>query len=376
MDQKDYYKILGIERTASTDEIRKAYRKLARKYHPDINPGNKAAEEKFKELSVAHEVLGDPDKRKRYDEFGEAGLSPGFDPEQARAYQRWQEQSAHTAGASRYSAEDLSDLFGDFGGLGDLFRGRGSSAKRARRGEDIETHMEISFLDAVRGFQANFTIQRPVPCSDCNGSGSISDAEAKQCQECRGTGWKETRQGNVSLRQSCPRCNGKGKLTGTQCATCRGSGRVPRAESVRVNIPPGAETGKRIRVPGKGASGVRGGPPGNLYIIPEVRPHRLFSRSGNDLTLELPITVGEAVHGSTVKVPTPAGTVQVKIPAAAQSGQLLRVKGKGVQARGQGTAGDLYLRLMVQVPKDGVEKDAIEKLEKAYGEDIRKDVAL
>jgi DnaJ-class molecular chaperone len=151
---------------------------------------------------------------------------------------------------------------------------------------------------------------------------------------------------------------------------------VARAENVRVNIPPGAESGKPIRVPGKGASGVRGGPPGNLYIIPEVRTHRLFSRAGNDLTLELPITVGEAVHGATVKVPTPTGSVQVKIPAAAQSGQLLRVKGKGVQARGHGAAGDLYLRLMVQVPKNGVEKEAIEKLEKAYAEDIRKDVIL
>jgi molecular chaperone DnaJ len=236
--------------------------------------------------------------------------------------------------------------------------------------------MEINFLDAVRGFQANFSIQRPVSCSDCKGSGSVADAEAKQCQECRGTGWKETRQGNVGLRQTCPRCNGNGKLTGTPCATCRGTGRVARAENVRVNIPPGAESGKPIRVPGKGASGVRGGPPGNLYIIPEVRAHRLFSRAGNDLTLELPITVGEAVHGATVKVPTPTGSVQVKIPAAAQSGQLLRIKGKGVQARGQGAAGDLYLRLMVQVPKNGVEKETLERLEKAYAEDIRKDVVL
>jgi molecular chaperone DnaJ len=374
MEKKDYYKILGVERSAGTEDIRKAYRKLARKYHPDINPGDKAAEEKFKEISVAHEVLGDADKRKRYDEFGEAGLAPGFDPEQARAYKKWQEQSAHTTGARGYSEEDLSDLFGGFGGLGDFFRARGAS--KARRGEDIETHMEISFLDAVRGFQANFTIQRPIMCGDCNGSGSVADAEAKQCQECRGTGWKETRQGNVGLRQTCPRCQGRGKLTGSQCATCRGSGRVARAENVRVNIPPGAESGKRIRVPGKGASGVRGGPPGNLYIIPEVRPHRLFSRTGNDLTVELPITVGEAVHGATVKVPTPTGPVQVKVPSGAQSGQLLRVKGKGVQARGQGAAGDLYLRLMVQVPKDGVEKEAIEKLESAYKQDVRKDLIL
>ena len=376
MEKKDYYKILGVEHSSSADDIRKAYRKLARKYHPDINPGNKAAEERFKEISVAHEVLGDAEKRKRYDEFGEAGLSPGFDPEKARAYQRWQEQSAQTAGASGYSEEDLSGLFGNFGGLGEFFSGRGSSAKKPRRGEDIETHMEISFLDAVRGFQANFSIQRPVSCGDCKGSGFVADAEAKQCQECRGTGWKETRQGNMGLRQTCPRCNGNGKLTGNPCVTCRGTGRVARAENVRVNIPPGAESGKPIRVPGKGASGVRGGPPGNLYIIPEVQAHRLFSRSGSDLTLELPITVGEAVHGATVRVPTPMGSVHVKIPAAAQSGQLLRVKGKGVQARGQGTAGDLYLRLMVQVPKNGVAKETIEKLEESYAEDIRKDVVL
>jgi molecular chaperone DnaJ len=375
MDKKDYYKILGVERSSSAADIRKAYRKLARKYHPDINPGDKAAEEKFKEISVAQEVLGDAKKRALYDEFGEAGLSPGFDAEKARAYQSWQQQSAQTSGASAYSEEDLQDLFGSLGGFGNLFRGRDSADSRPRRGEDIETHMEINFLDAVRGFQANFSIQRPMPCSECNGSGSVTAGEAR-CEECRGSGWKETRQGNMGIRQTCPRCNGNGKVTGSPCAACRGSGRLARPDTVRVNIPPGAESGKPIRVPGKGASGVRGGPPGNLYIIPEVMPHPLFSRAGRDLTLELPITVGEAVHGATVKVPTPTGLVQVRIPAAARSGQLLRVKGKGVQARGQGTAGDLYLRLMVQVPKNGVEKETIEKLEKAYGEDIRKDIVL
>ena len=375
MDKKDYYKILGVERSSSAADIRKAYRKLARKYHPDINPGDKAAEEKFKEISVAHEILGDAQKRALYDEFGEAALSPGFEPEKARAYQRWQQQSAQTSGASAYSDEDLDELLGGLGGFGNFFRGRDSADKRPRPGEDIETHMEINFLDAVRGFQANFTIQRPMPCGECNGSGSRG-AGVTKCQDCQGTGWKETRQGNMGIRQTCPRCNGSGKLTGTPCAACRGSGRVARPDTVRVNIPPGAESGKPIRVPGKGASGVRGGPPGNLYIIPEVRPHRLFSRAGRDLTLELPITVGEAIHGATIKVPTPTGTVQVRIPAAARSGQLLRVKGKGVQARGQGTAGDLYLRLMVQVPKNGVEKEAIERLENAYGDDIRKDVIL
>src|SRR5687768_15989925 len=217
MEKKDYYKILGVERSSSADEIRKAYRKLARKYHPDINPGDKAAEERFKEISVANEVLGDAEKRKRYDEFGEAGLSPEFDPEKARAYHRWQEQSAQTAGGSSYSEVDLGDLFEGFGGLAGLLSGRSSSDKKLRRGEDIETHMEINFLDAVRGFQANFSIQRPVSCSDCKGSDYVAAAEAKQCQECRGTGWKESLQRNLGIRQTSARCNGNRKLTGTRC---------------------------------------------------------------------------------------------------------------------------------------------------------------
>jgi molecular chaperone DnaJ len=236
--------------------------------------------------------------------------------------------------------------------------------------------MEINFLDAVRGFQTSFMIERPMPCNVCNGTGAKNGGESKQCPQCHGSGWKEIRRGEMNLRQTCPRCQGSGRSTVNPCANCRGSGRVVRADNVRANIPPGVETGKRIRVPGKGGSGVRGGPPGDLYIIPEVRPHHLFTRSGNDLTMELPITVGEAVRGASVKVPTPSGAVQVKIPAAAQSGQLLRVKGKGVQARGHNAAGDLYLRLMVRVPQDGVQKEAIEKVEEAYGEDVRKGVIL
>lgn len=374
MEKRDYYKILGVERSANADEIRKAYRKLARKYHPDINPGNRAAEEKFKEISLAHDVLGDPDKRKRYDEFGEEGLSAGFDPEKARAYRSWQERSAQTSGFD--SAQRGFDDFFGFGGLGEFLRSRGSTKPRARRGEDIETHMEINFLDAVRGFQTSFTIQRPMSCDVCNGTGLRNSGESKQCPECHGTGWKETRRGDMNLRQTCPKCQGSGKSTGNACASCQGSGRIVRADRVRVNIPPGVETGKRIRVPGKGASGVGGGPSGDLYIIPQVRPHHLFTRSGNDLTMELPITVGEAIRGASVKVPTPTGAVQVKIPVGAQSGQMLRVKGKGVQARGHSAAGDLYLRLMVRVPRDRVQREAIDKLEEAYGADVRKDLIL
>jgi molecular chaperone DnaJ len=338
-EQQDYYKTLGVQRTAPKDEIRKAYRKLARKYHPDVNPGNKQAEEKFKQISAAYDVLTDTEKRKRYDEFGEAGLAPGFDPEQARAYQTWRQQSERTGGSYRFESGEFDDLFtfGDF----DAFLRRGAGAQRSTaRGHDTEAQMDIDFLDAVRGFQATLTVQRPTACA-----------------ECRGTGSKQGSRGNL-------------------CPTCGGAGQVVRPETVRVNIPPGVETGKRIRVPGKGASGLSGTSAGDLYITPRVRPHPLLSRSGRDLTMDLPITIGEALRGAQVEVPTPAGRVQVKVPQGVHSGQLLRIKGKGVQAHDRTPAGDLYLRLMIRAPQGGVAKEVAERIDKAYGEDVRKDIRL
>ncbi len=333
MAASDYYKILGVQRSATADEIRKAYRKLARKYHPDINPGDKAAEEKFKEISVAYDVLSDAEKRKLYDEFGEQGLSPGFDPEKARAYQ----QSARTGGSFSFESGDLNDLFG-YGGFEDLFGRRGAGRRNAaRRGEDIETRMDIDFLDAVKGFQTGLTLQRAVPCDRCKGSGKVSNQP---------------------------------------CSACGGSGRVGRVETVRVNIPPGAETGNRIRVPGKGGSGIRGGPAGDLYIVPRVRSHALLTRERNDLTMELPITIGEALRGTAIEVPTPTGAVKVKVPAGAQSGQRLRVRGKGVSAHGRTPAGDLYLQLMIKTPKDDIPKEVADRIDQAYSENIRQDLRL
>ncbi len=376
MANLNYYKVLGVEPKASVDDIRRAYRKLARNYHPDINPGDKQAEEKFKEISVAYEVLGDADKRKRYDEFGEEGLAPGFDPEKARAYRQWREQSAQTGGSYKFQSGGFEDLF-DLGRFGDFFgAGPPFGQREAIRGEDIETEIEIDFLDAVRGFQTQFNLQRPVSCGACNGSGSKVDASSNSCPECHGAGSKETRQENINLRQTCPSCQGRGKVAGALCGSCSGSGRVVRAESVRVNIPPGAETGKKIRVPGKGASGVRGGPTGDLFIIPRVRSHPLFTRFGKDLTMELPITIGEALAGAMIQVPTPTGAVRVKIPAGAQSGQKLRVKGKGVQAHGNSPAGDLYLQLMIRVPRGGMHSELVEKLDQAYAENVRKGIVL
>jgi molecular chaperone DnaJ len=374
MADRNYYQILGVERGASHADIRKAYRKLARKHHPDINPGNKDAENKFKEISIAYDVLGDEQKRKLYDEFGEAALTAGFDAEKARSYQQWQQQSAGAGGGYEFDMDDLSELFGGLGGMG----GRGRRTRQGpMRGEDIESSMDIDFLDAVRGFQTSITLQRPVTCDTCNGSGTKLGSNPSQCPECGGSGSKSVAQGPLQFRQTCPRCMGTGKLPGEPCAVCRGSGRVLRPETIRVNIPAGAEPSKRIRLRGKGEAGVRGGPPGDLYIVPRIRPHPLLTRSGKDLSMELPITIGEAVRGATVEVPTPMGKLKVKIPAGAQSGQQLRLKGKGVSAHGQSPAGDLYLRLMIRVPKDNhIPEEVIEKIDRAYAEDVRKDVRL
>ena len=374
MAERDFYKILGVARGASNDEIRKAYRKLARKYHPDINPGNREAENKFKDISVAYEVLSDSKKRKLYDEFGEAGLASGFDAEKARAYQQWQQESASTGGTHTFEFNDLDDLGELFGGLGGIFGGRGRARRSGPRpGQDIEAALEIDFLDAVRGFQTTLNLQRPVACEVCHGSGSKGTTV---CPVCNGTGNQSTGQGPTRFRRTCQRCSGTGRLPGDPCGNCRGSGRVLRTERVTVNIPPGAETGKRIRVPGKGEAGLQGAAPGDLYIIPRVRAHPLLDRSGNDVTMELPITVGEAIRGATIEVPTPVGSVKVKVPRGTQSGQRLRIAGKGVQGHGKAPAGDLYLRLMIRVPKDEVKQDAIDTIDRAYDKDIRKDIHL
>ena len=236
--------------------------------------------------------------------------------------------------------------------------------------------MEINFLDAVRGFQTSLTLQRPVSCEICHGAGTKPGSTPTTCPECRGTGSKSMVQGPLQFRQTCPRCMGSGQLPGDPCAACGGTGRVLRPETIRVNIPPGAEPGRRIRIRGKGEAGIRGGPAGDLYIVPRIRSHPILARSGKDLTMELPITVGEAVGGGTVEVPTPLGAVKVKIPAGAQSGQRLRVKGKWVPSHGQTPAGDLYLMLMIRMPKEKVPHEVIDKIDQAYTEDVRKDVRL
>jgi len=316
MAKRDLYEALGVKKNATKDEIRKAYRKLARQYHPDVNPGDKDAESRFKDISTAYDVLGDAEKRKLYDEFGEEGLQAGFDADKARSFKRWQDQARRTGGfgfgGGGGGFENLGDIFGDvFRGGG--FEGRFRDMHNApRRGEDVEASLRIDFLDAVRGYSPTLTHHVP----------------------------------------------GRGKQT------------------VKVNIPAGVAEGGRIRLKGKGAEGVNGGPPGDLYIVPHIRPHKLLRRTGNDLEMDLPITVGEALRGAKVEVPTIDGTVTVTVPKGSKSGSRLRVRGKGVPAHGKRGAGDLYLRLIIQVPDGDVPDDVVEQIESSYAGDVRKDVKL
>jgi len=228
----------------------------------------------------------------------------------------------------------------------------------------------------VRGFQTAITLDRPVACDTCRGTGARAGTTPSDCPQCGGSGNVAVAQGPLQFRQACPRCAGSGKSPGAPCGACAGSGRVTRAETIRVNIPPGADPGKRIRLRGKGEAGLRGGPAGDLFITPRIRPHPILTRSGRDLTMELPITIGEALRGAMIEVPTPSGPINMKIPAGSQSGQQLRIKGKGVAAHGQTAAGDLYLRLMVRVPKQEVAQEVIDKIDQAYGENLRQDIRL
>ena len=393
----DFYQLLGVPRTASADEIKKAYRKLAKKYHPDMNPGNKAAEEKFKQVSVAFEVLSDPKKRKLYDELGEDAIKMGFDEKRAEAYRAYRAAS-HGGRGGRGEPPGGFDVGGDFDLneiLDQLFRrGRGARAsagagfdpfgeeaasapaprRASRRGEDLTAKVQITLTEAVKGAERSLVLNRPGRCPSCKGSGE--QGKPGKCQTCNGTGRTRNR-GPLSFSGACDACNGTGRA-GIPCDACSGSGLVEETQRLTVKIPPGVDTGSRVRVAGQGAAGTRGASAGDLYIETELQDHPLVRREGADLHMDLPITVPEAMLGAEVRVPTFDGDVTVTVPPGSQSGRKLRLRGRGVPALKGGTRGDLYLTLRVMVPPLGSAETraAAEALRDAYGGDVRADVRL
>jgi molecular chaperone DnaJ len=381
--EKDYYAALGVSKDAGTDEIKKAYRKLAVRYHPDKNPGDKDAERRFKEVSEAHAVLSDPERRKEYDEarslFGSG------------AFRRGAGGGTGNGGGFTF---DLGDLFGGMpgagtgtgtgtgpapgsGGIGDLFGnlfGGGGTGRRARprRGNDVETSVTLEFAEAVNGVTLPLRINAPGPCEVCHGSGAKPGTFPKICPDCNGSGLVTNNQGTFSFSEPCLKCQGVGTVVDTPCPECRGTGETNRSRNITVRVPAGVRDGQRIRIAGKGAPGERGGPAGDLYVVCRVKSHPLFGRKGDDLTLLLPVTIAEAALGANVRVPTLDGSVTVKVPAGTPSGKTLRVRGRGVPRR-EGKPGDLLVTVDVAVPKKltPAAKEALQQLATAVQEDPR-----
>ncbi len=364
---RDYYQVLGVQRDASVDDLKKAFRKAARKHHPDVNPGDKDAEAKFKEVNEAYSVLSDPEKRKTYDQYGHEAFTSGG----AGA-------GGFRPGAGGFGGVRFEDLFRGAGGgrggggfadlFGDLFGGGGGAAP----GEDLRAEVTVDLADVVHGSTIQLEIQREVACKTCTGSGFQPGGKQSTCPQCGGRGKVTMGSGFLSFSQACPQCGGAGK-TGDPCLTCGGAGVQLSRESLRVRIPAGLRDGGTIRLSGKGNDGFDGAEPGDLYVQVRVRPHPFFKRSGDDLEITLPLTPAEAALGTRIEVPTPDGTVKMKVPAGSSSGQRLRLGGKGVPHLRGGGRGDLYVELRIVVPKaiSDAEREAYEKLLAAQKEDVR-----
>ncbi|MEU4340056.1 molecular chaperone DnaJ [Nocardia sp. NPDC023852] len=360
--EKDFYKELGVSSAASQDEIKKAYRKLARDLHPDANPGDTKAEERFKTVSEAHAVLSDPAKRKEYDEtrklfaggggYGRGGFTPG-------------------AGGGFSQEFNIGDIFGGAnagdGGLGDLFgglfnRGGTRTASRPRRGADVETETTLGFREAAQGVTVPLRMTSPSPCTTCHGSGAKPGTSPRVCPLCNGTGVVSRNQGAFGFSEPCDDCRGTGSIIDDPCTDCRGSGIQNRTRTITVRIPPGVSDGQRIRLAGQGEAGLRGAPSGDLYVTVHVSQDKVFGRNGDDLTLVLPVSYSELVLGTTVSVPTLEGRVGVKVPPGTVDGRILRVRGRGVPKRGGG-AGDLLVTVKVAVPQK-LDSDALDALKR------------
>jgi molecular chaperone DnaJ len=353
--KRDYYEVLGVQKNVSGQELKSAFRKVALQYHPDRNPGNKEAEEKFKEASEAYEVLSDPERRARYDRFGHAGVggAAGGDPF-----------------GGGFQGVNINDIFGEI--FGDIFGGRGGRGRVSNRGADLRFNLEISFEEAAFGCRPKVPIPRPKKCDTCSGSGSKSGAAPKACGTCGGSGELRFTQGFFAVSRPCTDCGGTGAVVPDPCAKCRGSGKVPSEEVIEVNIPPGVDNGTRVRLGGMGEPGDRGGPPGDLYVTVIVREHSLFQREDYDVFCEVPISFTQAALGAKIDVPTLDGKVKMTIPEGTQSGKVFRLKGKGIPHLHSGQRGDQHVRVVVETPTGLTQKqrELLEKFADSSGEDV------
>jgi molecular chaperone DnaJ len=336
MSKRDYYEVLGVSQTASEQEIKSAYRRLAVMHHPDKNPGDAAAEEKFKEAAEAYSVLSDAEQRRRYDRFGHAGVS----------------SSAGAGGWGAPGFGGIEDILGDLFGFGDVFGARGGSGRRssAQRGADLRYDLEISLEDAAAGMTAQLRIPRLEACEKCKGSGAAEGTQPETCQTCNGAGQVRYQQGFFSVARTCSTCRGTGSVVKNPCDACKGAGRTEREKSMEVKIPAGVETGSRLRIAGEGEAGTQGGTSGDLYVVIHVGEHEHFERQGSNLYSSVPITFAQAALGSELTVQTLGGQQQVKIPAGTQTGTVFRLKGHGVPVLGGRGRGDLFVSVTVVTP--------------------------
>ena len=331
MSKRDYYEVLGVGRDTSEREIKKAYKRLAMKFHPDRNPGDKEAEANFKEVKEAYEILTDSDKKAAYDQFGHAGVDP------------------NRGGGGYGGGADFGDVFGDV--FGDIFGGgRRGGQRQAARGSDLRYNLELSLEEAVRGLTKELRIPTLAACDVCDGSGAKKGSSPTTCGTCHGQGQVQMRQGFFAVQQACPTCHGRGKIIKDPCNKCHGEGRVEKSKTLSVKIPAGVDTGDRIRLSGEGEAGEYGAPPGDLYVQVSVREHAIFQRDGNNLYCEVPISFSKAALGGEIEVPTLDGKVNLKIPAETQTGRMFRMRGKGVKSVRSHAVGDLLCKVVMETP--------------------------
>lgn len=363
MAHKDYYDILGVAKNASQEELKRAYRKLAKKYHPDANPGNKVAEETFKEISQAYDVLSDAQKRTQYDQMKNAAHSFNFGQGGSGDYSR--------GGAKGFSFEDLGG-FGDLGDLFSTFYDRGSRVRRERygprRGEDLTFEIEVPFEEAISGGQRTISIPVEDSCPACGGTGARAGSSVTECSECNGTGTVSIAQGGFAFSRPCPRCYGRGHIVQHPCPACHGQGTATRHKRINVRIPPGVDSGSKIRIAGQGEHGASGGQPGDLILVVRLGSHRFFERRGQNIYCDIPINFAQAALGSTMRVRTLDGAAMIKIPPGVQTGTSLRLKGGGVEGPG-GQRGDMFCRIKVVTPQKfgGRARKALEEFAKEAG---------